>query len=374
MNILFYTFLFLLLCSIFVYGYFFYPFGLYLLSIFVGRERRFDFGDISQCKFDVVLSVRDETSRIKRRIDNLLSLPLSSAINKVIVIDDGSSDSTSRIVERYPKGKVVIVKLRSNSGKPFALNCANIVSRKGIVYYIDARQVFDQKALVSILGALSDARVGAVSGQLLPSKSRHGIGAGIDTYWRIERFIRRVESKLGACIGCTGAMYAVKKKLYQPLPSDTILDDVVTPLEVLKRNFFVKYDIQAIAYDEQPLTAANESRRKSRTIAGNFQMLFRYPENFSMGFAKSFMYYSHKVSRVLAPFTLPIIFVMPLLLLHYPVFLYLFYLQLLFYFLVLISFFIKQSFFSKISAFAFMNLMVFSAFYKFLRGAYRSGW
>jgi len=82
---------------------------------------------------------------------------------------------------------------------------------------------------------------------------------------------------MDSCIGCTGAIYALRAGSYRTLPPDTILDDVVVPMKAMLAGGRVLFEPEARAYDPQALTADNERRRKTRTLAGNFQMLFRHP-------------------------------------------------------------------------------------------------
>jgi hypothetical protein len=61
------------------------------------------------------------------------------------------------------------------------------------------------------------------------------------------------------------------------MPEDTVLDDVVVPMRMAVAGGRVKFLADALAYDPQKLAPDSERRRKTRTLAGNFQMLMRYP-------------------------------------------------------------------------------------------------
>ena len=56
------------------------------------------------------------------------------------------------------------------------------------------------------------------------------IAEGVGLYWRYEKQIRRDESAIASTLGATGAMYAMRRSLWRPLPEDTILDDVLAPM------------------------------------------------------------------------------------------------------------------------------------------------
>jgi hypothetical protein len=76
--------------------------------------------------------------------------------------------------------------------------------------------------------------VGGVSGELfLMDGARDGAPVEMGVYWTYEKWIRKAESRSGSVVGATGAIYAIRRGLYQPLPEDTLLDDVLTPLNII---------------------------------------------------------------------------------------------------------------------------------------------
>jgi cellulose synthase/poly-beta-1,6-N-acetylglucosamine synthase-like glycosyltransferase len=125
-------------------------------------------------------------------------------------------------------------------------------------------------------------------------------------YWRYETFLKRCESRLGALLGANGAIYAIRKKLYAPIPEDTLVDDLVIPLLTkLRTGCKIIYDCDAIAWEETPPDVASEFHRRARIGAGGFQsigMLWRLLDP-RRGWV-AFTFLSHKVLRWFCPFFL----------------------------------------------------------------------
>jgi cellulose synthase/poly-beta-1,6-N-acetylglucosamine synthase-like glycosyltransferase len=119
--------------------------------------------------------------------------------------------------------------------------------------------------------------VGAVSGQLVlrPVEGAATAGHGAAFYWHYEKFIRSAESRADSTVGATGAIYAIRRALFEPIPDDTLLDDMLVPLRIVRRGYRVLFEPAARAYDGTSATAGQEFARKARTIAGNFQLLSR---------------------------------------------------------------------------------------------------
>ena len=61
------------------------------------------------------------------------------------------------------------------------------------------------------------------------------------------------------------------------MPDDTILDDVLIPLGIIRRGYRVLFEPEARAYDRPSSSAGQEFVRKARTIAGTFQLFARQP-------------------------------------------------------------------------------------------------
>jgi len=97
----------------------------------------------------------------------------------------------------------------------------------------------------------------------------------------------------------------MRRWLWQPLPSDTILDDVLAPMRIVLRGFRVTFDARAHAYDVTAPDASSELRRKVRTLAGNYQLLRFEPRLLVPRVNPIWLQFvSHKVARLLVPYAL----------------------------------------------------------------------
>jgi cellulose synthase/poly-beta-1,6-N-acetylglucosamine synthase-like glycosyltransferase len=124
-------------------------------------------------------------------------------------------------------------------------------------------------------------------------------------YWKYEKWLRRHEGLVGSTLGVTGAIYAMRRRLWRPLPEDTILDDVLGPMRIVLQRYRVIFDHTAHAFDETAADAAVETRRKVRTLAGNFQLLALEPRLVVPGLNPVwFQFVSHKLGRLLVPYAL----------------------------------------------------------------------
>jgi cellulose synthase/poly-beta-1,6-N-acetylglucosamine synthase-like glycosyltransferase len=325
----------------------------------------------------VVLVAFNEAARIRSRIENLLSSDYPPQQLEIIVVTDGSEDDTPLIVGDYSTRSIRLLKREQRSGKAACLNAGVPVATGDIVVFCDARQRFNAATIPALVANFSDPQLGAVSGELFIESSSSSVGGGVDLYWKLEKFIRESESRFSSVIGATGAVYAIRRALFSPIPEDTLLDDVVIPMQIAMQGHRVGFDSAAPAFDPQTTDPASEKRRKKRTLAGNYQMLFRHP-GWLLPWRTGLWWQviSHKYSRVTAPVFMLAMFISNAQLIDKPVFRYIFWAHCVFYALAFLGGLLpnlRLRLLSIPSGFVFLNLMMVGGFWNYLRGTYRQG-
>ena len=331
-------------------------------------------------RVSVVIVARDEGGTIARRIENVAAADYPIGLLEIIVASDGSTDGTAGAVAAH--GGARLLDSGEARGKAACLNDAVDAARGEVVVFADARQHFEPGAIEALVRPFADPEVGAVSGELLIAAAESPVGSGIGGYWRMERSLRHDEARSGSSVGCTGAIYAIRRDLYRAIPHDTLLDDVVIPMLVAESGHRVLFARDAVAHDPQTQEPGRERARKQRTIAGNFQMLFRYPRwCLPWGHPLWWRLISHKYLRLLAPALLVLclasnIAIAP----GRPPYLALLGLQVLFYTLAAVGIagaLRRPRLLGLPAAFAFLNAMTVAGLFYYLRllaGHRRSRW
>ncbi|MBX3434495.1 MAG: glycosyltransferase family 2 protein [Pirellulales bacterium] len=253
----------------------------------------------------ILIAARDEEANIGPRLEELTQvLVQTGGTGEILVGSDGSTDRTAEVAEQFAPRGVRVVTWSSGRGKAAMLSALAREARGEILVMADARQRWAPDALVRLLENFADPAVGAVSGELR-LESQGGVLAGVGLYWRFETWLRKQESRLHSQVGVTGAIAAVRRELFRPVPEGVILDDVYWPLQVVLQGRRVVHDERATAFDRLPDSAAGEMRRKIRTLAGNFQLIAVAPELLLPWRNPAWsVLVSHKLLRLAAPWAM----------------------------------------------------------------------
>ena len=302
------TALFWISAALVLYVYAGYPWLVAAWARLVDRQpRRAPFAPGCWPSISIVIAARNEAGRLAARIANLVAQDYPGT-REIIVVSDGSTDATGAALA--PFGPAVRLIEVPAGGKPAALN-AGVASATGdVLVFADARQRFAPGALRALLENFSDPSVGGATGEwILDSEERpvsgSNVGEGLGLYWKYEKWMRRSESRVWSTLGATGAIYALRRALWRPLPATTLLDDVLAPMRTVLAGYRVVFDDRARAYDRASADAASETRRKKRTLAGNYQILAQEPRLLVPVVNPVWLQYlSHKVGRLIAPWAL----------------------------------------------------------------------
>lgn len=255
--------------------------------------------------YSVILAVYNEEQSIVQRIDEL-SLLISAAgpDGELLVVSDGSTDDTLALAMSRVGPNTRVIGLQKNAGKAAALSHACAQAKGDVIVFADARQRWHEAALQNLLANFTSDRVGAASGELMV-ESHSGVMQGVGLYWRYEKWLRRNEARIHSVVGVSGSISAVRRNLFRSIPAGTLLDDVYWPMQVVMQGYRVMHDEQAIAYDRLPTNAADEFRRKVRTLSGNFQLVALLP-NLLLPWRNPIwpQYISHKLLRLAVPWAL----------------------------------------------------------------------
>lgn len=369
-----------------LYCYLGYGLVIATLSALFGRKPRlrppFDgwrIPDEAWPRVTLIIAAYKEAKWIVRRLKNATLLDYPADRLEILVGCDGTEDNTAALATELGFPNVRVLVFPQRRGKASVLNDCVAAATGEILVFSDANTMMSSQSLRQLVRHFADPSVGAVCGklELIDSLS----GQNIDgLYWKYENLLKACEARVGAMLGVNGAIYAMRRALYEPLDARTIVDDFVIGMRVKQRGHQVLYEESAVAHEETPPRITDEFHRRARIGAGGFQSLhWLWPLLLPHRGMVAFAFWSHKVLRWACPLCLLLAFGANLGLLTQPLYQGLFALQLAFYGAAIAGSRgsgnrLRQRLFRIPAMFASMNLALAVGFMRYCRGISEGTW
>jgi cellulose synthase/poly-beta-1,6-N-acetylglucosamine synthase-like glycosyltransferase/peptidoglycan/xylan/chitin deacetylase (PgdA/CDA1 family) len=256
-------------------------FGMMLLlsALHARRVRRKDFrwgpAPVTE-PVSVLVPAYNEAKCIENTVRSLME---SEHPVEVLVVDDGSSDGTARIVEdlRLPNVRVV---RQHNAGKPAALNRGLANARHDIVVMMDGDTVFEPATVRELVQPFADPSVGAVAGNAKVGNRDSLIGA-----WQHIEYVmgfnldRRMYDILGCMPTIPGAVGAFRRSALERvggMSDDTLAEDTDITMALHRDGWRVVYAEKARAWTEAPESVQQLWSQRYRWSYGTMQAIWKH--------------------------------------------------------------------------------------------------
>lgn len=330
----------------------------------------------------VIIAAYNEERDLAAKLENTLALDYPSSHLEIIVTSDCSSDRTDEIARSYAPRGVRLHRQEERHGKTAAQNAAVTKARGEIIVFSDATTHYRPDVLRLMIPAFADKSVGCVTGRVIYQDEKDSsVGAGTQSYWNYEFFLKKHESAVCSLIGVCGCMYAVRASAYIPLYNEACSDFIIATTMV-EQGLRAVYVPEAVCTEEPNRQAKKELAARVRIISQTFADLWRNRSvlnPFRSGFY-AVQLWSHKLMRYLVPvFLIAIFFASAFLATRNAFYATVFVVQIAFYLAALASWGLERlgvtfSLLALPQYFVITNLASLIAFVKFLAGERYTRW
>lgn len=304
LEIIFYILLFLVF-----YTYIGYGLLLWLMvrikRIFVGKKELAHNMELPEVT--LFITAYNEEDVVATKMQNCYELNYPKDKLKIMWVTDGSNDHTNELLRNYPDVKVYYHEARK--GKTAAMNHGIKHVKTPIVIFTDANTLLNADAVIEIVKRFANPKVGCVAGEkrVKATKKDGAAGSGEGLYWKYESCLKRWDAELYSAVGAAGELFAIRTKLYEMMPEDTLLDDFVLSMRMTLNGYIIDYCDTAYACENGSASMKEEEKRKVRIAAGGLQSIAQLLPllNICKYGVLSFQYISHRVLRwSITPFAL----------------------------------------------------------------------
>jgi len=125
--------------------------------------------------------------------------------------------------------------------------------------------------------------------------------------------LKKWDYALYSNVGAAGELFSIRTALYQPVESDTIIDDHMIAMRIAENGFIIAYEPDAYAMETASADVKEELKRKIRIAAGGIQSILRLKKAANPFHQPvfTFQYISHRVLRwTITPFLLILVFLL----------------------------------------------------------------
>ncbi|MEE9213985.1 MAG: glycosyltransferase family 2 protein, partial [Thermodesulfobacteriota bacterium] len=254
----------------------------------------------------IILSVYNEEHVISEKIKNFLSLDYSRELIEMVIISDACTDKTEETIESFNCNRIKLLVQEKRCGKTVAINRGVTVANGDIVLFTDANSMFDNDAIKKLVEHFAVSNIGLVSGRSIYLDSNNNKEELGGIYRMYEEKLKKDESSLHSIVGADGAIYAMRRNLYEPLRPEFI-NDFVHTIQVVLKGYRAITEPGAICREIIDETHKDELQRQTRIMSQSWLI---YISNIGKLIKKGKLLYaweftSHKFLRWL---TLPLMF------------------------------------------------------------------
>ena len=228
----------------------------------------------------VVIAAYNEEKVIAATLRSVLDTDYGGEV-EVLVINDGSKDQTSAVVEGVAaRDTRVRLILQENAGKSEALRRGVDLARFDLLVFLDADTLFQRDTLRGLVRPFADARVGAVSGHARVGNLRSFIARCQALEYICGFNLDRRAYDAWDCItvapGAVSAVNRVALREVGGFRSDTLAEDTDLTLSLHRAGYHIRYTPDAVAWTEAPETIRALAKQRFRWCFGTMQCLWKH--------------------------------------------------------------------------------------------------
>ncbi len=229
------------------------------------RPRSFVTADLTP-SIGMVIAAHNEEGSLPAKLDNLAGVDYPTGRLEIVIASDGSTDGTVETARRTAgrEGLPVRVLDLGRVGKAAALEAAIADTTGEVLVFTDANSMLRADALRKLVAPFADPEVGGVAGNQVYLEGDRGT-EGEQTFWNLERRLKQAESDAGNTISATGALYAIRRRLFTGVP-EGVTDDFAVSTGVIEQGWRLVFAPEAVAFESPAHEPAAEFGRKRRIM------------------------------------------------------------------------------------------------------------
>ena len=214
----------------------------------------------------------NEEQTIERTVNSLLNLNYPKDKLKIFLIDDGSTDNTLRIINKFALNENIKIFHKENGGKFTALNLGLQNSETDFFGCLDADSFADPESLVRLMSYFEkDKSIMAVVPSVIVHNSKNFIQGAQKAEYYMGVYFKKMLHFLGAIDVTPGPLTIFKRKVFDDLGGyrhGHNTEDMEIAYRMQKNHYKIEHCNDAFVYTNTPKTIKKLYRQRLRWIFG----------------------------------------------------------------------------------------------------------
>ena len=159
----------------------------------------------------------NEEKTICKTIISLLKLDYPKHLLSIFIINDGSTDNTLKVIQKFARNKQIQIFSKENGGKHTALNYGLSLAKSDLVGCLDADSFVHPQALKRLVVKFQDKEMMAVTPSIKVHEPKNIIELIQKSEYLLGAFIRKIFARLNALYVTPGPFTIFRKSVFEQL-------------------------------------------------------------------------------------------------------------------------------------------------------------
>jgi len=223
----------------------------------------------------------NESATLRRTMESIFSLEYPKDKLNIVIIDDGSSDDTWRIMQSYKDNTRIKLLKKENGGKHTALNLGLENANTELLASVDADTILDKKALLEIVKYFKNTEIAAVGGSILIENPSSFVGKAQSVEYQMNSYIKKMLGFTGGVLVAPGAFSVFRTDAVKKVGGyreGNNQEDLELTFRIQTNHMKVDHCHTAFAFTKGPSTIRSLFRQRVRWSRGFLGNVLEYKE------------------------------------------------------------------------------------------------
>ncbi|MSR78651.1 MAG: glycosyltransferase family 2 protein [Candidatus Taylorbacteria bacterium] len=219
----------------------------------------------------IIVPVYNEENTVKKTVFSLLKLDYPKNKLKILIVDDGSTDSTASVIKQFKVNKRVEIIHKKNGGKYTALNAGLLRVKTELVGCLDADSFVPPDTLIKMMPYFCDPKIMAVTPAIKIHQPDRFIRHMQSNEYNLGIFMKKCFSLIEAITVTPGPFSIFRKEVFDNLGNfheAHNTEDLEIAMRMQKNLYKIANAHTAVVYTTGPATLPRLYRQRVRWIHG----------------------------------------------------------------------------------------------------------